>query len=156
MNELFLKLESMPDYKTYKKESRIRALAALVMMVVFGAIVFPSAGFSELDEVSFIYLAIVFVGAVLSIRALFTSFFKKPKILLEGTISDIKETHTTDREGEKLITVVNHLYLVSDNKEEYWGQCIVEYNIGREKKHVLGERVLFFSNGICYGYIITL
>lgn len=156
MDELFLKLKKMPDYKAYKRKCRIRALVALVIIAIFGAIVLETADFSELDDVSFIYLAIVFVGVAISIRALFVSVFKKPTILLEGTITDIKETRRTVNEEEKLQTRVNHLYLVSDNEKEYWGQCIVEYNNGREKKHAVGERVLFFSTSPGNGYIITL
>lgn len=156
MDELFLKLKRMPDYKAYKKKSRIRALVALVIIVIFGAIVLATADFSELDDVSFIYLAIAFVGAAISIRALLVSVFKKPTLIFEGAITDIKETRRTVNEEEKLQTRVNHLYLVSDNEKECWGQCIGEYNNGRVKKHALGERVLFFSTSPGNGYIITL
>ena len=158
-NELFSKLEKMPDYKTYKKKCRIRVLVALIILAIFGAVGLETTDFSELD-VSFIYLAIVFVGVVSSIRVLFVSVFKKPTILLEGTIVDIKEIHRTIHrtinKNERSLTLVSHLYLVSDGEKEYWGQCIVEYNNGREKKHAVGERVLFFSTSPGNGYILTL
>lgn len=49
MDELFLKLKKMPDYKAYKKKCRIRALVALVIIAIFGAIVLETADFRKIN-----------------------------------------------------------------------------------------------------------
>ena len=154
--DIFFRLKAVPDYKTFKKKSKIRALATLLVFLVFGGVLFATTDINNVDEVSFIYFAITVVGLFISVKLLFSAFFKKPVVLIEGIISDVKETHRTVHEEDRLQTRVNHLYLVSDGTNEYWGQCIAEYNNGREKKHDIGERVLYFSMGAGNGFIVSL
>ncbi len=38
-----------------------------------------------------------------------------------------------------------HEYLVSDGKNEFWAECILEFNYNHEETYEIGERVLCFS-----------
>ena len=153
---LMHRLKGLQDYKDFMKKRKMRALGALAVDIVFGGIVCAATDFKNIDDSSMVYLGIFLIATIVILKLFFDSFVKRPSILLEGEIVEIKEETRTVKEEDRLQTRITHRYKICSEKNEYWGECIVAYNTGREIHHSIGEKVLYFSLGPGNSYIVKV
>lgn len=154
-NKLLYFLKSTPEYKEFKKKSRIRSIVALLILVVFWVININTTDFNSVDDISMLYFSILVIITILLLKFTYEAFLKQPKIVIEGTISDIKEKRRVANDNGIHRTIVTYEYLVCCDMNEYWGKCVYDYIKGRSQKHDIGEQVIFFSMSPGNNYIIT-
>lgn len=67
-------LKETPEYKSFKKHSRIRSIAALLMIAVFWAIIVSTTDFNSIDDVSMMYFGILTIATLLLLRYAYRAF----------------------------------------------------------------------------------
>lgn len=153
--ELLNILKKTPEYKQFKRKSQMRSLVALIIIVVFWAIIMFATDFDNIDDVFMLYFGILSMATLFLLRYACRAFFKHPSIIMQGTITDIREKRRTVNEEDRLQSRVSYQYLVQSDLNDCWGECIYDFIEGRGKKHEIGEAVLFFSMSPGNNYIIT-
>lgn len=152
--ELFNILKRTSEYKQFKSKSRIRSIVALIIITAFWAIIVATTDFSNIDDVTMIYFGILILATIFLLRYAYRAFLKCPAVIIQGTITDMREKKRTVNEEERLQSRVSYQYLVHGDSNDYWGDCVYDFIEGRGKKHNIGEAVLFFSMSPGNGYII--
>lgn len=147
-------LKNTSEYKLFKKKSKVRSIIALLIIAAFWVIIVLATDFNNIDDVSMIYFGLLILATIFSLRRAYRAFLKKPVIIAQGEIIDIREKKRTVNEEDKLQTRVSFRYLVHTDDNDYWGDCIYDFTDGRGKKHNVGEHVLFFSMSPGNNYII--
>ncbi len=152
--ELYNILKDTSEYKLFKKKSRVRSIVALFIIAVFWAIVVLATDFNNIDDVSMIYFGLLVLATIFLLRYAYRAFLKRPSIIAQGEIIDIRERKRTVNEEEKLQTRASYQYLVHSENNDYWGDCVYDFTDGHGKKHNVGEHVIFFSMSPGNNYII--
>ena len=152
--ELYNILKDTSEYKLFKKKSRVRSIVALFIIAVFWAIVVLATDFNNIDDVSMIYFGLLVLATIFLLRYAYRAFLKRPSIIAQGEIIDIRERKRTVNEEEKLQTRPSYQYLVHSENNDYWGDCVYDFTDGHGKKHNVGEHVIFFSMSPGNNYII--
>lgn len=152
--ELYNILKDTSEYKLLKKKSRVRSIVALFIIAVFWAIVVLATDFNNIDDVSMIYFGLLVLATIFLLRYAYRAFLKRPSIIAQGEIIDIRERKRTVNEEEKLQTRASYQYLVHSENNDYWGDCVYDFTDGHGKKHNVGEHVIFFSMSPGNNYII--
>ena len=152
--ELFNILKRTSEYKQFKSKSRIRSIVSLIIITAFWAIIVATTDFSNIDDVTMIYFGILILATIFLLRYAYRAFLKCPAVIIQGTITDMREKKRTVNEEERLQSRISYQYLVHGSSNDYWGDCVYDFIEGRGKKHNIGEAVLFFSMSPGNGYII--
>lgn len=152
--ELFNILKRTSEYKQFKSKSRIRSIVSLIIITAFWAIIVATTDFSNIDDVTMIYFGILILATIFLLRYAYRAFLKCPAVIIQGTITDMREKKRTVNEEERLQSRISYQYLVHGGSNDYWGDCVYDFIEGRGKKHNIGEAVLFFSMSPGNGYII--
>lgn len=152
--ELFNILKRTSEYKQFKSKSRIRSIVSLIIITAFWTIIVATTDFSNIDDVTMIYFGILILATIFLLRYAYRAFLKCPTVIIQGTITDMREKKRTVNEEERLQSRISYQYLVHGDSNDYWGDCIYDFIEGRGKKHNIGEAVLFFSMSPGNGYII--
>ena len=152
--ELFNILKRTSEYKQFKSKSRIRSIVSLIIITAFWAIIVATTDFSNIDDVTMIYFGILILATIFLLRYAYRAFLKYPAVIVQGTITDMREKKRTVNEEERLQSRISYRYLVHGGSNDYWGDCVYDFIEGRGKKHNIGETVLFFSMSPGNGYII--
>ena len=152
-------LKDTSEYKLFKKNSRVRSIAALFILAAFWAIIVLATDFNNIDDVSVIYFGLLALATIFLLRYAYRAFLKRPAIITQGEIIDIRERKRAVNEsntfGEgSLGTKITCQYLVHTENNDYWSDCVYDFIEGRGKKHNVGEHVLFFSMSPGNNYII--
>lgn len=152
--ELFNILKRTSEYKQFKSKSRIRSIVSLIIITAFWAIIVATTDFSNIDDVTMIYFGILILATIFLLRYAYRAFLKCPAVIIQGTITDMREKKRIVNEEERLQSRISYQYLVHGDSNDYWGDCVYDFIEGRGKKHNIGEAVLFFSMSPGNGYII--
>lgn len=152
--ELFNILKRTSEYKQFKSKSRIRSIVSLIIITAFGTIIVATTDFSNIDDVTMIYFGILILATIFLLRYAYRAFLKCPAVIIQGTITDMREKKRTVNEEERLQSRISYQYLAHGDSNDYWGDCVYDFIEGRGKKHNIGEAVLFFSMSPGNGYII--
>lgn len=152
--ELFNILKRTSEYKQFKSKSRIRSIVSLIIITAFWTIIVTTTDFSNIDDVTMIYFGILILATIFLLRYAYRAFLKCPAVIIQGTITDMREKKRTVNEEERLQSRISYQYLVHGDSNDYWGDCVYDFIEGRGKKHNIGEAVLFFSMSPGNGYII--
>ncbi len=153
---LWEQLRIIPEYKDFKKKSRIRSFFGLIMIAVFWFTLL-NANYANVSEgMRTLLFGGLFFATLISLYFVFLYFVKKPNMIIIGNIVDVKEKKRTVNEEERLNTRITHSYLVKGEGSQAWGDCIYDYLSGNERQHAVGERVILFSVSAGNTYIITL
>lgn len=152
--ELFNILKRTYEYKQFKSKSRIRSIVSLIVITAFWTIIVATTDFSNIDDVTIIYFVILILATFFLLRYAYRAFLKCPAVIIQGTITDMREKKRTVNEEERLQSRISYQYLVHGDSNDYWGDCVYDFTEGRGKKHNIGEAVLFFSMSPGNGYII--
>lgn len=142
------------EYKLFKKNSRARSVVALFILAAFWAIIVLATDFNNIDDVSVIYFGLLALATIFLLRYAYRAFLKRPAVVAQGEIIDIRERKRTVNEEGKLQTRATYQYLVRYESNDYWCDCVYDFIEGRGKKHNVGEHVLFFSMSPGNNYII--
>lgn len=110
--ELYNILKNTSEYKLFKKKSRVRSIVALFIIAAFLAIVVLTTDFNNIDDASMIYFGLLVLATIFLLRYAYRAFLKKPAIIAQGEIIDIRERKRTVNEEEKLQTRAAYQYLV--------------------------------------------
>ena len=153
--ELYNILKDTSEYKLFKKKSRVRSIVALFIIAAFWAIVVLATDFNNIDDVSMIYFGLLVLATIFLLKYAYRAFLKKPAIIAQGEIIDIRERKRTVNKEEKLQTRAAYQYLVHSENNDYWGDCVYDFIDGHGKKHNVGEHVLFFSMSPGNNYIVN-
>lgn len=154
--DLWEQLRKIPEYKDFKKKSRIRSFLGLIMVAVFWFCLLNANNVNVSEGMNVFLFGGVFFATLFSLYSMFLYFVKKPNMIIIGDIVDVKERRRTVNEEERLKARITHSYLVKGEDSQAWGDCIYDYLNGNEKRHVMGERVILFSVSAGNTYIITL
>lgn len=152
--ELFNILKRTSEYKQFKSKSRIRSIVSLIIITAFWTIIVTTTDFSNIDDVTMIYFGILILATIFLLRYAYRAFLKCPAVIIQGTITDMREKKRTVNEEERLQSRISYQYLVHGDSNDYWGDYVYDFIEGRGKKHNIGEAVLFFSMSPGNGYII--
>lgn len=150
------RLKNIPEYREFKKKSRVRSFGGLLIAVVFWLVMLNANNENASEEMKTILFGGLFFITMVMLYFLFLSFIKKPSLIIFGDIVDIKEKKCTVKEDGMLKTRLTHLYLVKSENSQEWGECIEDYIKGQERLHAIGERVILFSLSAGNTYIIRL
>lgn len=154
-NDLYNILKETPEYKSFKKHSRIRSILALLIIAAFWAIMVSTTDFNNIDDVSMIYFGVLTIATLLLLRYAYRAFLTPPSIVAQGIITAIRERkRTSDDEYDRLRTLVTYEYLVHCDGNDYWADCVYDFINGCGKEHNVGESVLFFSMSPGNSFII--
>lgn len=143
-------------YKRFRRKSKIRSLVGLIIVVAFWLVMINSNNPNTPQETNTIIYGILFMGSLIIVYMMYTAFVKKPQVVFEAIIVDIREKKRTVNEEDRLRSRLSHQYCVEKNGEKYWGDCIHDYLNGKEGDHSVGERVIYFSMSAGNSYIIAL
>lgn len=151
----YTKLNHCTEYQLFKRKSRIRSLIGFLIMGIFSVMLLKDNN-SGTSSTIMIVTGICLCGTFLMGYMLIMSL-KKPKEVIDGQIIDIREIKRTGKDiNDYSVTRLTHQYLVSDDQNKAWAECIIDYNHGKEIKHIIGEHVLCFSKNAGEYYIIKI
>lgn len=153
--DLLEQLRRIPEYKDFKRKSRIRSFFGLIIIAIFWFALLNANNANVSKGTNVLLFGGVFLATLFSLYSIFLYFVKKPDMIIIGNIVDVKEKRRTVNEEERLKTRITHSYLVKGEDSQAWGDCIYDYLSGNEKQHAVGERVILFSLSAGNTYIIS-
>lgn len=155
---LLLKLQANPNYQEFRKLTKENVLSGLFYWLPSSAITFVGIVYyirKDIIHGKWIFPVIGTIVCLINVvlyTKMFRSVLKKPVCVAEGVIKKAKRVSQDDS--------TKTWYLISDDTgQEYWGKCVTSCYADGEKKHPIGERVLYFSLGTNFGnddrYIVS-
>jgi uncharacterized membrane protein (DUF485 family) len=144
--ELYEKLQEMPEYQEFTRKNRFVSAISLLIIAGFLCIAFSTANVSDATYLG--YLAIILLIAYVIIYSAYQNFFGNPKNIMRGEIVQIKTKEVYRRRQDRMRTSVRTLYLIRGNEGEYWTEAI------DKKSHQVGERVISFIASGRSGYFV--
>lgn len=125
--ELFNILKRTSEYKQFKSKSRIRSIVSLIIITAFWTIIVTTTDFSNIDDVTMIYFGILILATIFLLRYAYRAFLKCPAVIIQGTITDMREKKRTVNEEERLQSRISYQYLVHGDSNDYWGDYVYDF-----------------------------
>ncbi len=122
--DLWEQLRKIPEYKDFKKKSRIRSFFGLIIIAVLWFILLNANNTNVSEEMNTLLFGGVFFATLISLYFIFLYYVKKPNMIIIGDIVDVKEIKRTVNEEERLNTRRPYGYLVKGEDSQAWGDCI--------------------------------
>lgn len=149
---LLLKLQANPNYQEFRELRKESVLPGLFYWLSSSTIAFAGIVYYTRRDIihgkwiSPVISTIVCIIGIVLYTKMFRSVLRKPVCVAEGIIKAKRVSQDDSDDSAKT------WYLVLDNNgQEYWGKCVTSCYADGEKKHPIGERVLYFSLGTNLG-----